>query len=179
MTFGRYTSHHLFYGIALLIIAGWLAINIRKEDIIRETALIYGAGLGIFFDEVGLLLTQFKDYWHGITYTYLVTVSLVLLNVIYFRDFWESISSEIYSFVRDKRIKFGPLNLLGLIDIIDRTDEKIPKTRSIISIFAGTILIVVGIMILEYPRFLNYWVGGAFFLTGFSYLVRVIKEPPK
>lgn len=176
LTFWGYTSHHLYYGIILLIIAGWIAINYQDRDLSRINALIYGVGLGIFFDEIGLILSQFEDYWSGITYSVVVIISLVLLNIIYFSDFWSSVGSELQEFADERGLKYGPLNLMGLVSIMDRLENKMPSMGKITTVFTGVVLIFAGIMILEYPAFVRYWVAGAFVLTGISYIVNAIRS---
>ncbi len=53
------------------------------------------------------------------------------------------------------------------------------EAEKITTIFIGIVLIVAGIMILEYPRFVYYWVAGAFVLTGISYILRAVRESDK
>lgn len=170
-----YTLHHLYYGVALLMVAGWIAINYRDRDLTRITALIYGAGLGLFFDEIGYVLTHFENYWDEITYTVVIGISLILLNIIYFSDFWKSVSSDLQSFAKEKNLTKGPLNLMGLINVFNKAEEKMPETRKITNVFTGIVFVAAGIMILEYPDFVYYWIAGAFFLTGISYIVRALK----
>lgn len=55
-----YHLHHFFLGL-LLVVAGWLAI-FHREVPRRWTAILYGVGLGVFVDELGLLLT-WGDYY--------------------------------------------------------------------------------------------------------------------
>ncbi|MFP4116670.1 MAG: hypothetical protein ACLFQ8_00045 [Candidatus Aenigmatarchaeota archaeon] len=71
----------------MIIIAGWISLDHKNKNLERLSAILYGLGLGIFFDEIGLLLTEFTDYWAGITYTSVVTISLFMLNFIFFKDF--------------------------------------------------------------------------------------------
>lgn len=170
-----YQLHHLYYGIALLIIAGWIAINYRDKSLLRITALIYGSGIGIFFDEIGLILTHFRNYYDGITYTVVIIVSLIFLNIVFFKEFWESVRTELQTFAEKKKLKYGPLNLMGLINIVDRADEKMVSTSKLGSIFTGIVLIASGFLILEYPEFIKYWIAGAFFLSGLGQLIRTIK----
>lgn len=170
-----YQLHHLYYGIALLIIAGWIAINYRDKSLLRITALIYGSGLGIFFDEIGLILTQFRNYYDGITYTVVIIVSLIFLNIVFFKEFWNSVRTEIQTFAEKKKLKYGPLNLMGLINIVDRADEKMVSTSKLGSIFTGIVLIASGFLILKYPEVIEYWIAGAFFLSGLGQLIRAIK----
>lgn len=172
----RYIIHHLYYGVALLIVAGWLAINYRDERIFHVTALIYGAGLGIFFDEIGLLLTHFGNYWDVITYTFVVIIILILLNIIFFKDFWRAVSSDVKSYAEEKKLKYGPLNLMGAISFLERVDKKMPRTGKITRVFTGVVLMAAGIMVLEYPSLIKYWVAAAFFLSGAAYVIGSLKE---
>lgn len=72
--------HHFWYGLALLVIGGWLGISYQDERIDRLAAIFFGVGGGLVGDEVGLLLT-FENYWTGITYTF-ITVFLVLASIL-------------------------------------------------------------------------------------------------
>lgn len=170
-----YTLHHLYYGVALLIIAGWIAIIYKDRNLTRINSLIYGAGLGLFFDQIGYMLTHFENYWDEITYTVVIGIGLILLNIIYFPDFWKSVGSELKSVAEEKNLRYGPLNLIGLVNLLNKAEEKTSKTGKITNIFISIVLIVAGIMILEYPRFVSYWVAGAFVLTGFSYIINAVK----
>ncbi|OUJ19013.1 putative membrane protein [Methanonatronarchaeum thermophilum] len=170
--FEYYMVHHFYYGVILMIIAGWIAIIYKDRDIHRIAALLYGAGLGIFFDELGLLLTHFEDYWDPITYTAVVIIALILLNIIFFKRFWRSFGTELRNLVVDKKLHYGPFNLVGVVDVMDETQNKIPKTNRIVNIFMGIVLFAAGTLVIIYPALLYYWVAAAFFLTGLSYLIK-------
>lgn len=172
---GAYTGHHLYYGIALLIIATWIAINYEDRDFTSATSILYGAGLGIFFDEIGLIVTEFEDYWTGVTYTYIVIITLVLLNLIFFRDFWRSFGSQIRDFAEKRGLKEGPLNLMGLVSFLNQLERNYPRTKEIIRWFIGLILIVTALLVLEFPELINYYISTAFFLTGIANIVRAFK----
>lgn len=175
---GKYTGHHFYYGIAFLITAGWLAINYRGDDnrLNYVSAILYGIGLGLFFDEIGLILTHFENYWDWITYTFIVAISVTLLNIVFFREFWDSVGSDILSFAKENNLDRGPLNLMGLISLLGMVDRKMPRTSQITTAFIGSILILAGILVMEYPEFIKYWIAGAFVLSGFSYIVQAVKE---
>jgi hypothetical protein len=68
---GNYHIHHFWYGLALLVIGGWLGISLENPRINRLAAILFGAGGGLIGDEIGLLLTL-NDYWTNITYTAIV-----------------------------------------------------------------------------------------------------------
>ncbi len=78
--------HHFWYGIALLVVGGWLGISYHDERIDRLAAIIFGIGGGLIGDEVGILLTfESEIYWASLSYTFitvLITVAsiLTLLN---------------------------------------------------------------------------------------------------
>ncbi|MFP4115902.1 MAG: hypothetical protein ACLFTQ_01725 [Candidatus Aenigmatarchaeota archaeon] len=174
--FEKYILHHLYYGVGLLIIAGWISIIYKDKNLNRISAVIYGAGLGIFFDEVGLLLTEFADYWAGITYTVVVVISLLLLNIVFFSDFWEEVRSGVTAFAERHRLDRGPWNLMGMVDILEEVEDKMSQTRKITTVFVGIILIVTGILVIRYPSLIKYWVGGAFVLSGIAHLIEVAKK---
>ncbi len=172
----RYILHHLYYGVALLIVAGWISINYKNKNLHRTAAVLYGAGLGIFFDELGLILTEFGSYWDSITYTISVVAILILLNIVFFSDFWKEVSSDLYAFVESGNLQRGPWSALNILKVADRTSEKIEKTKSITTAFAGVILIVSGFLILRYPQLIYYWVAAAFILSGIAYILQAMKN---
>jgi hypothetical protein len=79
--------HHFWYGIALMGIAGWLAITWKSERLDRAYAVMYGLGAGFIGDEVGLLLTL-GNYQSELTYDFFIgaiSASFLLLLVIRYR----------------------------------------------------------------------------------------------
>ena len=79
--------HHFWYGIALMGIAGWLAITWKSERLDRAYAVMYGLGAGFIGDEVGLLLTL-NNYQSELTYDFFIgaiSASVLLLLVIRYR----------------------------------------------------------------------------------------------
>ncbi|WGI17348.1 hypothetical protein [Methanonatronarchaeum sp. AMET-Sl] len=170
--FEYYMIHHFYYGVIFMIIAGWIAIIYKDKKIHRLAALLYGTGLGLFFDELGLLLTHFEDYWDPITYTAVVIIALILLNIIFFKNFWNIFGNELRTVIVDKKLHYGPFSLVGVVDIMDETQSKIPKTNRVVNIFMGIVLFAAGILVILYPTLLYYWVAAAFFLTGLSYLIK-------
>lgn len=119
LTFGRYTIHHAYYGIALVCIAGWFSIYYKNRKIKAITCLIFGGGIGLLFSEVGLLLTHFRTRWDGLIYNGTIVWTALMMITFFFRDFWESIEN----------------NLKG-ISILDTFYHKNPNIKKIAYFFA-------------------------------------------
>lgn len=70
-----YHLHHFFLGATLLAAAGAIGLLVPGTDR-RWLAILYGVGLGIFVDEVGLLLSWGDYYAHA---TWFVAVGILAL----------------------------------------------------------------------------------------------------
>jgi hypothetical protein len=76
--------HHLNYGIFLLSIVGGVMIFGQPTGIrLSITALIYGVGLALTFDEFGMWLHLGGPYWQRASYDAVVTVGSVLALIAY------------------------------------------------------------------------------------------------
>jgi hypothetical protein len=76
--------HHLNYGIFLLSITGGVLIFASPTGkALSLTALIYGVGLALTFDEFGMWLHLGGPYWQRASYDAVVTVGSVLALVAY------------------------------------------------------------------------------------------------
>jgi hypothetical protein len=93
----------------MLAIVGWLAIvGVRTERLDRAYALVYGLGLGLIGDEVGLLLT-FGNYYSELTYQIFVgAVGLIILGLLAIR---------LGERIRRDLINMGPLEGLFLVGL--------------------------------------------------------------
>ena len=77
--------HHFWYGLAMVVVTGWLGIVITTDRLGRVLAAIFGLGVGFIGDEVGLLLT-FGDYQSEITAWFFVgAVSAIILLTLLLR----------------------------------------------------------------------------------------------
>jgi len=90
-----YRWHHYWWGILLLSVAGWMAINNRHKNVVRTAAVLYGVGLGYLLDEAGLLLTD--DYHAMSTFSFVAGVSLLMMSLIFFPWFWRALKAELSS----------------------------------------------------------------------------------
>lgn len=76
--------HHLNYGIFLLSISGAMSLFGRpKGNWLFFTAVLYGVGLGLTFDEFGMWLHLGGLYWQRASYDAVVTVAAVLALIAY------------------------------------------------------------------------------------------------
>lgn len=79
--------HHFNYGILALALSGFLSISESKVPK-KIQAIIFGTGLGLIVDEIGLLVTLQDDYWIRQVFDAAVFVIVLLINIEFFRDFW-------------------------------------------------------------------------------------------
>ena len=78
--------HHFWYGLAMVVVTGWLGIAITTERLGRLLASIFGLGVGLIGDEVGLLLT-FGDYASEITAWFFAgAISSIILLTLFLRS---------------------------------------------------------------------------------------------
>ncbi len=88
-----YHIHHFYLGILLIAIAGWLSITNSQKVSKKSMAVMYGIGLGLLMDEIGLLLT-WGNYTSSLSYLLGVLLLGILLNIIYFPSFWKKVRSK-------------------------------------------------------------------------------------
>ncbi len=167
-----YHIHHFYVGVALMAIAGW-AVLMDSRRIPRKTAaILYGAGLGLFMDEIGLLLT-WGDYFSSLSYLLILLVSVVFLNIIFFPGFWTALRGRLI----DGRTHSVVADSLPRDDAFVRIGDKISgllgRTESTTLAFAGFLSIVVCTLMLLLEGFLRYWVCGIFLIQGLTHLVRI------
>src|SRR5437867_13369157 len=55
--------HHLFWGILLLMLTGFVALATRAEAWHLRTAIVFGIALGLTLDEYGLWLRLSVVFW--------------------------------------------------------------------------------------------------------------------
>ncbi len=69
--------HHLYYGVVLMLASSTVMIFAMDVRTRWDTALIFGAGLGLVADEIGLLILRVQ-YWTLFSVGVLVTTGLSL-----------------------------------------------------------------------------------------------------
>jgi hypothetical protein len=117
--------HHFWYGIGMVALTGWLAIVGKRTDRRdRAYALVYGLGLGLIGDEVGLLLT-FGNYYSELTYQIFVgAVGLIILGALAIR-FGERLRKDFMRMERWEGVSLVGLFLAGFSTLFFAFDQDI------------------------------------------------------
>jgi len=93
--------HHFAYGIFLLAIIGYFLLTQPRSPSTRlKLALLYGAALGMAFDEFAMWIQLEDAYWDRNNFDAILIVSLILANLVYFDDFWRKWGHRLQSFFR-------------------------------------------------------------------------------
>lgn len=77
--------HHFWYGLILITVAGWMGITNSLPSYKRLYAVLFGLGLGLIGDEIGLLLT-FGNYNSSLTFFFFVVAVSIVAIVFLARD---------------------------------------------------------------------------------------------
>jgi hypothetical protein len=91
--------HHFTYGIALLAIAGYLAI-VRKNKSPAWLAALFGVGLALAIDETGMWLHLTNQYYNETSENAIILAVAFLVNVVYFRQFWLRLIKDAAGLIR-------------------------------------------------------------------------------
>ena len=166
-----YHVHHFFIGVFLICLAGWLAIVGTREVSRRFLAVMYGAGLGLFFDEIGLLLT-WGDYYSRLTYLLSLFLAGIFLNIIFFHSFWESVKRNLARSRPDSVFRNTMLRSNTFIRIADFISDKTGKTERTSLFFTGFLYLVISYIVFSRPAAVRYWVALIFIIQGLDYLVK-------
>jgi hypothetical protein len=86
--------HHFWYGLIMVVVAGWLAIASNRPEYDRVFAIVFGLGLGLIGDETGLLLTL-GDYHSELTYVVFVAVVSLAVQGIIAARYWSEVKAEV------------------------------------------------------------------------------------
>src|SRR3989454_8800818 len=91
--------HHLFWGILLLMLTGFVALATRAEAWHLRTAIVFGAALGLTLDEFALWLRLSGVYWspEGIESVKASAVVAAPLRLYVFgQPLWHAINPDLF-----------------------------------------------------------------------------------
>ena len=86
--------HHFWYGLGMIIVAGWLGIASNRPEYDRVYAVFFGLGLGLVGDETGLLLTL-GDYHSELTYAVVLIGFSCAVMLILAKRYWSQVRTEV------------------------------------------------------------------------------------
>ena len=92
--------HHLFWGILLLMLTGFVALATRAPVWHLRVALIFGIALGLTLDEFALWLRLADVYWspEGIESLKAAAVVAALLGLYAFgQPFWQAVIKDVFA----------------------------------------------------------------------------------
>jgi len=123
----------------MVALTGWLAIvGRRTERLDRAYALVYGLGLGLIGDEVGLLLT-FGNYYSELTYQIFVgAIGLIILGALAVR-FGERLRKDLLGMKRWEVVGLVGFFLAGFSTLFFAFDQEL---LGILFALSGTLAIV-------------------------------------
>jgi hypothetical protein len=105
--------HHFWYGLAMIVVAGWLGIVYDNPHYRRFYAVLFGLGSGLVGDEVGLLLT-FGNYNSDLTFFFFViAVSVGAIGLLFFH-YRERIEYDVLSLKNGERTVYLGVVVAGL-----------------------------------------------------------------
>ena len=104
--------HHFWYGLTMIVVAGWLGIAHDHPRFRRFYAVLFGLGCGLVGDEVGLLLT-FGGYDSNLTFIFFVlAVSSASLGILFTRR--KDLENDVLSLGNGERLLYIGVVVAGL-----------------------------------------------------------------
>lgn len=170
-----YHIHHFYIGIALICLAGWWALVGVRRLSLRHLAVMYGVGLGLFFDEIGLLLT-WGDYYSRLTYYLSLFLSAVFLNIIFFRNFWVSMRKNLVDSGPQSAFTGSLLKRNNFLKLADTISRKTGSTEKTGLLYTAVLYILMALLVYFRPESIRYWAAIIFFFQGVSYLSRLFQK---
>ncbi len=162
-----YHIHHFYFGILLIAVAGWLAIVGTKHFSQKQVAIMYGVGLGLFLDEIGLLLT-WGDYYSSLSYTISLFVLAMFLNIVFFSDFWKNFKGQIGK----KSLTYKALkNKASFLSKVDSLILKVLKKEFLSKLFSAFLYLGIAVFIFLFPQFIHYYIAAILLILGAKYLL--------
>jgi len=100
--------HHLFWGVLLLMVTGFVALATRAEKWHLRIAVVFGVALGLTLDEFALWLRLADVYWspEGVESVKAAAVVAALLAVYAFgQPFWHALARDLLRQTRATRAR--------------------------------------------------------------------------
>jgi hypothetical protein len=104
--------HHFWYGLIMVVAAGWAGIVYGVPAYKRIYAVVFGLGAGLIGDEIGLLLT-FGDYNSSLTLFFFIVVVAVGSMVVFLRD-REQVEKDVIGLANHERTLLTGVVIMGM-----------------------------------------------------------------
>lgn len=104
--------HHFWYGLAMIVVTGWLGIANFDPRLRRTYAIVFGLGGGLVADEAGLLLTL-GNYDSELTYVVVVAVIAVSLLLILLTTRRKELEYDVFSLGNWERVVYVGVVVAG------------------------------------------------------------------
>jgi len=145
--------HHFWYGLAMVVVTGWLGIAITTERLGRLLASIFGLGVGFIGDEVGLLLA-FEDYTSELTAWFFAGAISCIILVTLVLKFRSQLEKDVFGVSSAEHLTHAGVFLAVFSSIFFAFGSFVPGTA-----FAalGVFLFLLGVELERRPRSLRLW----------------------
>lgn len=90
--------HHFAYGFLVDCLVGFLALTLPTKYLSVwkvKLAAIFGIGLGWTFDEFGMWLRLKDEYVFRQSYDAIIIISIILINIVFFANFWKKLGRKV------------------------------------------------------------------------------------
>jgi hypothetical protein len=136
--------HHFWYGLGMVLVAGWLGITSTLPLHRRAYAIIFGLGGGLIGDEVGLFLT-FGNYYSDLTYFFAVGfLALAALALLVIR-YWGALKVDLFGTGLGETLLHWGILVSGLSVL----------AFSFGDLALGSVILVVGVLIASIGYYFN------------------------
>ncbi len=105
--------HHFWYGLAMIVVTGWLGIAQFDPRYRRTYAVVFGLGGGLVGDESGLLLTL-GNYHSDLTYFVVVSVVAVSVLLILLTTRRKDLEYDVFSISNWERLAYVGIVIAGV-----------------------------------------------------------------
>ena len=133
--------HHFWFGLGMIIVAGWLGITSNRPEYDRIYAVIFGLGLGLVGDETGLLLTL-GDYQSELTYEVFLIGFGCAVMLILAKRYWAQVRVEVFEIGRGERTTHLGIGVTAMSALPFAFDH---LTTGAVVLLAGLFLIFAGV----------------------------------
>ncbi|MBP9818288.1 hypothetical protein KBC75_06110, partial [Candidatus Shapirobacteria bacterium] len=82
IAWGEWHIAHVLWGGLLMVATMIIVLAFEGQRILKNMAVLFGVGFGLFIDEIGKYLTRDNDYWFRPAFIF-IYVSFVLIFLFY------------------------------------------------------------------------------------------------